>query len=264
MRFFLLLAILAAFFCVFFCAFPSSSAAGSSILLVYRDDIPFYREIATKLTRKSEYEITLCALKDWPACTKFHSCSYVLVFGDLAYKKVLEQPIKNSKIFAFFVTKCIRKGRNIFCYPLFPPLREVLRVLKKRFENAHFLVLYTPRTKWWIKNFPSSSSVSFFCLNVKDLRESLRKAFKSKAKIYILAPDLFFMHRVFLKDVVRYSFIFSKILVGLSLKMQQFGVPFIIYYDYDSFWSNFDLNSLFSQKIDIPLRLSVAPWYSTN
>jgi len=255
-----------AYFLFFSFVFSSfiSYAKVLPILLVYREDINFYQEMAQKLSLYIDRNIVLCPLSNWPNCASHNNYRYILVFGDLAYNKVLSSSLllKNSKIFSFFVTKCNKKN-NVCCGHLFPTLKEVVKILKKEFKNSKFLVLYTPKTKWWVDEYPSSD-LSLFCLNVKDLKESLRKAFKNQAKVYILAPDLLFMHPAFLKDLVKHSFLFSKILVGLSSKMQQYGVPIVIFYDYDFFWSNFSLDVLHSQKLDIPIRMSIASWYSKN
>jgi len=232
------------------------------VLLVYREDIIFYQQMAKNIVSRDDNRIVLCPLQNFPLCIKNGKYRYILVFGDLAYNKVLSFPFGEAKIFSFFVTKC-KKQNNVCCCHLFPTLREVVQILKKEFKKTKFLVLYTPKTKWWVDNC-RSSGLSFFCLNVKDLKESLRKAFKSEARVYILAPDFLFMHPAFLKDVVKYSFLFSKVLVGLSLKMQQYGVPIVIFYDYESFWSKFSIDHLQLQKLNIPIRLSIASWYFKN
>ena len=240
-----------------------SFAERSSFLLVYREDIPFYFGLAQRLFKKSsaEEKVFLCPLKDWPKCMN-GKYSHILVFGDLAYKKLLDSSLdRKAKIFAFFVTDCSKnKGRNICCCHLFPTLQETVRVLQKEFKNQKFLVLYTSKTKWWVRGY-TSPKVLFFQLDIDDLRESLRKAFKNDPEIFILAPDFLFMHPSFLKDVVQYSFLFSKILVGLSLKMQKYGVPVVVFYDYHHFWQNFTFDLLRSQGVKIPLRLSLASWH---
>ncbi len=248
-------------FKIFLLFFLFPSLCFPSVLLLYRLDVPFYRQISYSLSQKG---FDLCPLENWPSCLKSHK--KILVFGDMAYNHILNFSSQESlKIFAFFVTKC--KRNTDLCCCLFPTLKEVLSILKKNFPKNNFLVLYTKKTEWWIKDpikDPSIPNISFFCLDILDIKESLRKAFNSKAQIYILAPDLLFMHPAFLKRVVRYSFIFSKILVGLSLKMQSYGVPVIIYRDHNYFWKHFDVKLLNSEKITIPLRISIASWFTQN
>ncbi len=235
---------------IYFCLFDVKCFA-AQVAILYREDIPFYKEVVNKF-EKSNAQI--CSLDRVDKCFN-GDLKMVITLGDLAFKKAL--PYKNKyKIYAFFVTKC-RSDSSVCCFYLFPTPKEVLLQIKRVYPKKKVVYLYTKETRWWIDNF---SRAPKYLLELHDIKENLRKIFLKKFDVLVLAPDLLFMHPAFLKDLVVLSLSTSKILVGLSPIMLDYGIDMVVYYDYKCLFSRphlslGDIKSLKKLKIPIKVKL---------
>lgn len=235
---------------IYFCLFELKCLS-AQVAILYRADIPFYKEVVNKFESGNAQ---ICSLDQIDKCFN-NDLKMVVTLGDLAFKKVL--PYKNKyKIYAFFVTKC-HSDSSVCCFYLFPTPKEVFLQIKKVYPKKKVVYLYTKETRWWIDSF---SKAPKYLLDLHDIKENLRKIFLNKFDVLVLAPDLLFMHPTFLKDLVILSLSTSKILVGLSPVMLEYGIDMVVYYDYNSLFSRSrlslgDIKSLKNLKIPIKVRL---------
>ncbi len=223
----------------------------AQVAILYRKDIPFYRSVVEKFEKTC---VQICPLERMDECFN-NDLKMVIALGDLAFRKVLSYKYHNKyKIYAFFVTEC-HPNAKICCFYLFPTPQEVFVKLKTIYPHKKIIYLYTQKTKWWIGDF---SSAPKYLLRLQDVKESLRKIFLKKFDVLVLAPDLLFMHPVFLKDLVVLALSTSKILVGLSPIMLDYGVDVVIYYDYNDLFSQLSFgHKFFLDNVRIPLKVVI-------
>ena len=229
-------------------AFGVLKCFSAEIAVLYREDIPFYEKMAKNFKQK---QIKICALNQIDKCFD-DDLKMIVTLGDLALKRALSYKDK-CKIYAFFVTKC-HSNSTVRCFYLFPTPNEVLVKIKHFYPKKKIIYLYTEKTKWWIDNF---SKAPKYLLELRDLKENLRKIFLKKFDILVLAPDFLFMHPSFLKDLVVLSLSCSKILVGLSPVMLNYGIDVVVYYDFDylsSQLANKNFKSLNQLKVPIKIK----------
>lgn len=233
--------------CVFIFLFLGINCVLAQVAVLYRDDVPFYKKIVEEF---KNIGVQVCPINKIDKCFD-DNIKMVITLGDSAFKSVL--PYKNKyKIYAFFVTKC-RTDLSVCCFYLFPTPSEILAQINVLFPGKKVVYLYTEKTKWWINDFRKAPK---YLLELHDVKENLRKIFLKDFDLAVLAPDLLFMHPAFLKELVILSLSTSKILVGLSPMMLDYGIDVIIYYDYNGIINQLVSGNIESlKKIRIPIKV---------
>ena len=210
----------------------------AKITIVYRKDIKIYRSLVKRF--KEEFDVIDCPLPDKCSQKIINESSLVISFGDSAARYLCNF---KKKFLAFFLSDrellqiCSSREDSVF-YFLFPTYVEVLKRLEYIFpDNARVAILYSNNSKYWLENiaYHGKFSVAFEQISTKEIADSLREIFEKDYNFFVLVPDYLFLQRKVLREIVKFSYIFQKPVIGFSSQMLKYGLPIIITYDLNIF-----------------------------
>ncbi len=221
------------FFIIFF-LLNFGTIFAQKITIFFRSDIKLYQIWARNI--KTEFQDSVILI---PVSTKddnslsIENSDLIVSFGDRATQQISNFP--NKKVI-FLVSDPRFCEKANYCLTLFPDLNITLSQVKKIFPKFPIKLVVTQRTKDWVKISKRNlhSDLEMQKLNIGEIREDLRKIFKSKAVI-ILLPDPVFLQEKILREIVRLSFITKCPVVGFSKKMVNYGILMSINYKYEDF-----------------------------
>jgi len=220
------------FFFIIFFLLNSGTIFAKKITLFFRPDIKLYQVWARDI--KTEFQDRAILVPIFGKDDKLMSIGdsdLIVSFGDRAAQQISN--FSNRKL-VFLVSDPRLCEKANYCLTLFPDLDIVLYQTRKIFPKFPIRIVVTKRTKAWVKYRNSHIKLEIEKLDIGEIREDLRKIFKSKAVI-ILLPDPVFLQEKVLREIVRLSFITKSPVVGFSKKMVSYGISMSINYKYEDF-----------------------------
>lgn len=222
------------FFFIIFYLLNSGTIFAHKITVFFRSDIKLYQKWACNI--KTEFQDSVILI---PVSTKddnslsIENSDLIVSFGDKAAQQISN--FSNKKVIFLVSDPCFCEKAN-YCLTLFPDLNITLSQVRRIFPKFPIKLVVTQRTKDWIKISKRNlhSDLEIQKLDIGEIREDLRKIFKSKAVI-ILLPDPVFLQEKILREIVRLSFIAKCPVVGFSKKMVNYGILMSINYKYEKF-----------------------------
>ncbi|GEM_PF-6878176 len=221
--------------------FTPLNASCAHILVVYRQDIKAYQNLVEKFKSygKDKFNFIECQLNNTCSVNN-NSFDFVVALGDSAvrYSHKFKKPL-----IAFFVTdyslaySC--PSQRCLYYFLFPDAKQILAELSKIFPSkTNVAILCSSNSISWVKsvkNIPLKVSVE--TVSSSEILDNLRKIFRKNYQVIILAPDLIFLQKKVLREIIKLSYTSKKLVVGFSAQMLELGLPLVITYDYDQIYS---------------------------
>ncbi len=222
------------FFFIIFFLLNSGTIFAKKITVFFRPDIKLYQIWARNIKTEFQDSVILIPVsaKDDNSLSIADS-DFIVSFGDRAAQQIGNSPNKKA---IFLVSDPRFCEKADYCLTLFPDLNITLSQVRRIFPKFPIKLVVTQRTKDWVEIYKKSlhSNLEIQKLDVGEIREDLRKIFKSKSVI-VLLPDPVFLQEKILREIVRLSFITKCPVVGFSKKMVNYGILMSINYKYEDF-----------------------------
>ncbi len=262
------------FFILIAIIFAPLEASCAHILLVYRNDIKAYQRLVNQVKMMGKFDLLECQLNN--SCSiKNNSFDFIVAFGDSAakYSHQFKKPL-----IAFFISdyslayKC--SSQRCLYYFLFPNAKQVLTKLSEILPTkTRIAILCSANSLSWIsqplKGFPFEITVE--TISSSEILSNLRKIFRKNYQIIVLAPDLLFLQKKVLREIIKLSYTSKKLVVGFSSQMLELGLPLVITYDYEQIYSlipkaieNFEKQKYISFPISIFINKKVIKGFPIN
>ncbi len=224
----------------FFVLFTPLKASCAHILVVYRQDIQAYKRLVNTFKNAGKFELLECQLNN--SCSiQEETFDFIVALGDSAvrYSHRFKKPL-----IAFFISdyslaySC--PSQKCLYYFLFPSAKQILVELAKIIPSkTKVAILCSANSLSWIdqsvRGFPFDITVE--TISSSEILTNLRKIFRKDYQIIILAPDLLFLQKKVLREIVKLSYTAKKLIVGFSSQMLDLGFPLVITYDYEQIYS---------------------------
>ena len=223
-----------------FIACTPTRSYSNHILFVYRNDIEAYKKIVKLFKQNKKISLLECPI-DNSCSVDDNNFDFIVALGDSAakYSHRFKKPLIAFFISDYSLTYSCPSQKCLY-YFLFPNAKQILSKLSNILPaKSRIAILCSNNSISWInqplKGFPFEITVE--TISSSEILNNLRKIFRKNYQVILLAPDLLFLQKKVLREIIKLSYTSKKLVIGFSPQMLDLGLPMVITYDYKKIYS---------------------------